>query len=243
MLSPHKEINQNLLSKFFLTLLDTERTLEACRKTLSDHKQFDGYSLFKCIDKKGAGFIRIQDLVDFMNLIQLYLSRSQAAALFHCLDFCNDGVLNYMEFLNAILPKKSYPLLKFSHQSSKTPQQDKSLELDCILRDFSNLLLEYINSYLALESIRNQFDLENGSNLPYYFGLVDKEGKGVWIDDDIYGFLRGGNGGVGVGVGYDDVGVIIGVFSKWGCEVTLGEFGGYFRRSEERGRKVKESRG
>jgi hypothetical protein len=126
---------------------------------LSDHKQFDGYSLFKCIDKRGNGFVKIQDLVDFMNLVELYLNRKQAAALFCCLDFCNDGVLNYMEFLNAVLPKKfSRPTRPFCYEYSKNPPQDKEADLDCILKDFSSLLLEYINTYFSLESIRNQFD-------------------------------------------------------------------------------------
>jgi hypothetical protein len=103
--------------------------------------------------------VKIQDLVDFMNLVELYLNRKQAAALFCCLDFCNDGVLNYMEFLNAVLPKKfSRPTRPFCYEYSKNPQQDKEADLDCILKDFSSLLLEYINTYFSLESIRNQFD-------------------------------------------------------------------------------------
>jgi Ca2+-binding EF-hand superfamily protein len=205
---------------------------------LSDHKQFDGYSLFKCIDKKGNGFVKIQDLVDFMNLVELYLNRKQAAALFCCLDFCNDGVLNYLEFLNAILPKKLIKSTKpFCYEYSKNPSRDKEADLDHILKDFSTLLLQYINTYFTLQSLRNQFDPETGLNLKYYFGLVDQDQKGVWIDDDIYTFLRVGNDGIG----FDDVKVIIDVFSKWSNQVTMSQFVGYFRESENRARGIEES--
>jgi hypothetical protein len=231
MLSPHKEINQNLLSKFFLTLLDTERTLEACRKTLSDHTHFDGYSLFKCISKSGAGFIKPQDLVDFMNLIDLSPTPRQAYALFHSLHLPHDLILNYIDFLNLVLPKNP-PLPKLlSYPNSVNRNQDKTLQIDCILKDFSTLLLQYINSYFSLELIRNEFDVKIRSNLTYYFGLVDKDGKGFWDDNDIYEFLRGEDGGIG----FDDVKVIIGVFGKWSERVSRREFGAYFKGSQDRG--------
>lgn len=182
--------------------------------------------------------MKIQDLVDFMNLVELYLNHKQAAALFCCLDFCNDGVLNYLEFLNAILPKKFIKSTKpFCYEYSKNPSQDKEADLDYILKDFSTLLLQYINTYFTLESLRNQFDLETGLNLKYYFGLVDQDQKGVWIDDDVYTFLRIGNDGIG----FDDVKVIIDVFSKWSNQVTMSQFVGYFRESENRARGIEES--
>jgi hypothetical protein len=182
--------------------------------------------------------VKIQDLVDFMNLVELYINRKQAAALFCCLDFCNDGVLNYLEFLNAILPKKFIKSTKpFCYEYSKNPSQDKEADLDHILKDFSTLLLQYINTYFTLQSLRNQFDLETGLNLKYYFKLVDQDHKGVWIDDDVYTFLRIGNDGIG----FDDVKVIIDVFSKWSNQVTMSQFVGYFRESENRARGIEAS--
>jgi hypothetical protein len=71
----------------------------------------------------------------------------------------------------------------------------------------------------------------------YYFGLVDQDQKGVWRDDDVYTFLRGANGGIG----FDDVKVIMDVFSKWSNQVTMGEFVNYFRKSEDRARGMIES--
>ena len=138
----YKEINQNLLSKFFLSLLTTEKSLDELRKTLSTHKMFDGYSLFKCIDKKGNGYIQLQDLADLLNSQEFYMNSKQAAALFCCLDFDKNAILNYMEFLNSIIPKKFNRPTKpicYEYCSESSNKNNQDFDIDFILKDLSTL--------------------------------------------------------------------------------------------------------
>ena len=134
-----------LVTHLFQTIVSIEKSLDQLRKNLSNHKVFDSYSLFKCIDKTGKGYLNIEDLVDFMNSSEIYLNRKQVIALYCTLNFDMYSKLNYMEFLNSILPKNFVnktptsnifqDFYDYAFIKSQNNNLDDQREIDVILKD------------------------------------------------------------------------------------------------------------
>lgn len=226
-----------LLTHLFQTIVSVEKSLDRLRKKLSGHKKFDSYSLFKCIDNTSNGYLKLQDLIDFMSSSEFYLTRKQANALYCTLNFDMHGNLNYMEFLNSILPKTfenftapnmfsdfyDYTLIK-SQKNYGNDQRD----IDGILKDLALLLLEYVNQHFIKREVISWFVDNRDHSLGYFFELIDEEKKSYLVDDDIYLFMRDN----AKRIENDEVKILIEEFSRFSTQISLNDFINYFTKLE-----------
>lgn len=178
------------LAHLVKTIADCEKQVEVVRQVLAEQRDFEPYTAFKRIDNLGLGYIRVQDLHDFLRDNGISATERDVLYLFKLYDSNGDQRLTYSNFLNAVLPVTSPALRQLATQrESYFVGRNETLPYD-VEWSLSRVFDKEINAYRKIELLKddlvNRYDYD-GLNA---FKTVDIDRLGYLDHETIYQFFQ-----------------------------------------------------
>ncbi len=162
------------------TLSEAEKDIDISRQILNENFDFEPYMIFTYLDRENKNKITIDDIIYYLNLKNIYVSKEEANKIISFYDEDKDNQLSYMEFIYLIQSskhiinvngnlynKKVYENKKISQNVEYSFIQLLDKELSLVRRIFS--LINEIKS-------QGDYDIEKLFNLMKIYTNITAEG-------------------------------------------------------------------
>lgn len=84
-------------TKLLVTVADYEKSIEILRRILSEHSDFDPYSLFKFLSKDNKTSVTVEDIISLLAAHHITCTNVEAKTMITFYDSDLDGQLSYLE--------------------------------------------------------------------------------------------------------------------------------------------------
>ncbi len=88
------------------TLSEAEKDIDISRQILNENFDFEPYMIFTYLDRENKNKITIDDIIYYLNLKNIYVSKEEANPIISFYDEDKDNQLSYMEFIYLIQSSK-----------------------------------------------------------------------------------------------------------------------------------------
>ena len=88
------------------TLSEAEKDIDISRQILNENFDFEPYMIFTYLDRENKNKITIDDIIYYLNLKNIYVSKEEANKIISFYDEDKDNQLSYMEFIYLIQSSK-----------------------------------------------------------------------------------------------------------------------------------------
>lgn len=160
------------LSELLIQVSEVERKVEITRQILGETKNFDPVQVFWRIDRRSKNEISKIDLNIFLLENDISLSKTQLNLLFTSLDFNDDSVIDWDEFLRATVTIKKEYYEEGKNESKLSPEVEQNA-----IRVFR----EELEGVSRLMSNVRRLVKTEGFNSKTCFELIDKEKKVILV--------------------------------------------------------------
>jgi Ca2+-binding EF-hand superfamily protein len=174
------EVRQNLAALFY-QYYEAERKTEVCRQVLQERPDFDPFSAYRRITSEVFGGISHTELKAFFNDNDSYPETYSLDLLFVRLDYDQDNVISWPEFLTTVISRENHYL--YANQSNAP----YSFEVDYALL---RCLDQEMDNEKAIEGARAQLWHCEAFNAETLFKLLDRENKGWLSLQDVHKVLN-----------------------------------------------------
>jgi len=175
----------NLSKERFAALMaemgDSEQSLEVTRQVMNSRQEFSGMAAYGRITRNMHGGITLMEMKDFFNECDIFPDSSELDLLFVSLDYDQDALLHFEEFMNFVMSKEEI----------YEPEQGKvvkfSIEVEnSLMRVFQQELENQVKLEKKRRSLWDTPDLDEA----ILFDLLDVEKRGHLNVEDLHNFLK-----------------------------------------------------
>lgn len=175
----------NLAKERFAALMqemgNAEQSLEVTRQVLNSRTEFSGLSSYGRITRNMHGGITLMELKDFFNECDIFPDSSELDLLFVSLDYDQDALIVFDEFMNFIMSKEEI----FEPEQGKVVKFSIEVE-NSLMRVFQQELENQIRLEKKRRNLWDTPDLDEA----VLFDLLDVEKRGHLNVEDLHNFLK-----------------------------------------------------
>ena len=190
----NQNFEQNQFNEFLKNLMVIESKIEDEKIELSKNQDFNAEDAFKLFESNDKGYLDIEDIKAGLNLIGLNPTEKELHLLMKRFDLQKNGFINFADFFDMIIPfeKNTRQEVENRQPKSNAPNRSKDIfEENTIqaLKKLFELMINYENKINDDRSTLGTLRLK----LNDIFALIDKEGKGVFDNDEMMVYLANNN--------------------------------------------------
>mgnify|MGYP000850438235 CR=1 FL=1 len=181
---------QSLLAEFLKSVAEAEISVEITRLVLAEKKDFDLHNAFCHIDKLSKGYINVEDIVEFLEEVDIVAQDAQIRYFFYLYDSDDDFKLSFSDFKNAFLPTTDRRLRE--NAANRTVGTNQSLSYAAswaLARVFEKEIQAFSNLESKREILITQRDWEikaafNCLDDQQHMGYINKEGIDIFFKNN-----------------------------------------------------------
>lgn len=177
------DFEQNFVN-FLISIGQQEQESEYIREKLSQIIDIDIYQIFKYFDKQNKKFLDLYSFKYFLENFNIYYNELQLSQLIKFFDTNYDNNLNYVEFLNMILPLNYNP--DFSRGSAYLNLSDNLVNylLKIIFNEIKicDMFINFLEYYCELRISHNMNRIDY---LREIFNIIDRNMNDYFTLDDL----------------------------------------------------------
>ena len=162
------------------TLSEAEKDIDISRQILNENFDFEPYLIFTYLDRENKNKITIDDIIYYLNLKNIYVSKEEANKIISFYDEDKDNQLSYMEFIYLIQSSKHIINVNGNLYNRKVYENKKisqNVEYSFIqLLDKELSLVRRIFSLINEIKSQGDYDIEKLFNLMKIYTNITAEG-------------------------------------------------------------------
>ena len=162
------------------TLSEAEKDIDISRQILNENFDFEPYMIFTYLDRENKNKIAIDDIIYYLNLKNIYVSKEEANKIISFYDEDKDNQLSYMEFIYLIQSSKHIINVNGNLYNRKVYENKKisqNVEYSFIqLLDKELSLVRRIFSLINEIKSQGDYDIEKLFNLMKTYTNITAEG-------------------------------------------------------------------
>ena len=162
------------------TLSEAEKDIDISRQILNENFDFEPYMIFTYLDRENKNKIAIDDIIYYLNLKNIYVSKEEANKIISFYDEDKDNQLSYMEFIYLIQSSKHIINVNGNLYNRKVYENKKisqNVEYSFIqLLDKELSLVRRIFSLINEIKSQGDYDIEKLFNLMKIYTNITAEG-------------------------------------------------------------------
>lgn len=162
------------------TLSEAEKDIDISRQILNENFDFEPYMIFTYLDRENKNKITIDDIIYYLNLKNIYVSKEEANKIISFYDEDKDNQLSYMEFIYLIQSSKHIINVNGNLYNRKVYENKKisqNVEYSFIqLLDKELSLVRRIFSLINEIKSQGDYDIEKLFNLMKIYTNITAEG-------------------------------------------------------------------
>ena len=162
------------------TLSEAEKDIDISRQILNENFDFEPYMIFTYLDRENNNKIAIDDIIYYLNLKNIYVSKEEANKIISFYDEDKDNQLSYMEFIYLIQSSKHIINVNGNLYNRKVYENKKisqNVEYSFIqLLDKELSLVRRIFSLINEIKSQGDYDIEKLFNLMKTYTNITAEG-------------------------------------------------------------------
>ena len=162
------------------TLSEAEKDIDISRQILNENFDFEPYLIFTYLDRENKNKITIDDIIYYLNLKNIYVSKEEANKIISFYDEDKDDNLSYMEFIYLIQSSKHIINVNGNLYNRKVYENKKisqNVEYSFIqLLDKELSLVRRIFSLINEIKSQGDYDIEKLFNLMKIYTNITAEG-------------------------------------------------------------------
>ena len=162
------------------TLSEAEKDIDISRQILNENFDFEPYLIFTYLDRENKNKIAIDDIIYYLNLKNIYVSKEEANKIISFYDEDKDNQLSYMEFIYLIQSSKHIINVNGNLYNRKVYENKKisqNVEYSFIqLLDKELSLVRRIFSLINEIKSQGDYDIEKLFNLMKIYTNITAEG-------------------------------------------------------------------
>ena len=162
------------------TLSEAEKDIDISRQILNENFDFEPYLSFTYLDRENKNKITIDDIIYYLNLKNIYVSKEEANKIISFYDEDKDNQLSYMEFIYLIQSSKHIINVNGNLYNRKVYENKKisqNVEYSFIqLLDKELSLVRRIFSLINEIKSQGDYDIEKLFNLMKIYTNITAEG-------------------------------------------------------------------
>ena len=162
------------------TLSEAEKDIDISRQILNENFDFEPYMIFTYLDRENKNKIAIDDIIYYLNLKNIYVSKEEANKIISFYDEDKDNQLSYMEFIYLIQSSKHIINVNgnlYNRKVYKNKKISQNVEYSFIqLLDKELSLVRRIFSLINEIKSQGDYDIEKLFNLMKTYTNITAEG-------------------------------------------------------------------
>ena len=170
----------NKVGTLLSTLSEAEKDIDISRQILNENFDFEPYMIFTYLDRENKNKIAIDDIIYYLNLKNIYVSKEEANKIISFYDEDKDNQLSYMEFIYLIQSSKHIINVNGNLYNRKVYENKKisqNVEYSFIqLLDKELSLVRRIFSLINEIKSQGDYDIEKLFNLMKIYTNITAEG-------------------------------------------------------------------
>lgn len=181
---------QAKLSQLIQCIATGEKQTEITRQVLAEQYQFEPHTAFRRIDANRDQYITQSEIMDFLETNNLIVTSKEAFHLFNVLDFNDDGIVDYQDFSESILPQENIKLktrAKLRDPYYIAPYEKLPYEVEWSL---VRVLEQEIKNFRQVEMLRELLQTACDFDTIECFNAIDADKLGVIDLESINYFMR-----------------------------------------------------
>ena len=191
---PEPNYEQNQFNEFLKNLMVIETDIEDAKIELAKNQDFNAEDAFKLFESNDKGYLDKNDIKEGLNLIGVTPTEKELNLLMKRFDLQKSGFINYADFFDMVVPFETNSRQEVENRQPKSnvPDQPKNMFEENTIQALKKLFELIINSENKINDDRSTLGTLR-LKLNDIFALLDKDGKGVFDNDEMMVYLANNN--------------------------------------------------